>query len=241
MANDGWQLCWNLLNVHGLPCVGSRITFYFKNWDNHPPWGLLWSSLDYVKIDIYFTWFCFRHQDPVWKSWTALIVVLTMKHGSVMDILMLLQDSCVRYLLSDKPFTRRQQDWKISFIFFVWPGKSQRRKCGNIIMAGEVRICSGKIIWVYFTVRVKSRNGILKLVQINWYMILYISTGNIAAQRYRISLDYWKNLVLTCGILSSQEGKFCIFKWPIVMFYLLHKHQGNNKPFNLCYKNWFIM
>ena len=48
--NDCWQLCWNLLNVHGLPCVGSRITFYFKNWDNHPHCGLLWSSLDYVKL-----------------------------------------------------------------------------------------------------------------------------------------------------------------------------------------------
>lgn len=37
----------------------------------------------------------------------------------------------------------------------------------SVGMAGEVRICSGKIIWVYFTVRVNSRNGILKLIQIN--------------------------------------------------------------------------
>ena len=66
-----------------------------------------------------FTWFCFRHRDLVWKSWTALIVVLTMKHGSVMDILMPLQDSYARYLISDKHFTRIQQVWKMLEMTFL--------------------------------------------------------------------------------------------------------------------------
>jgi len=41
-------------------------------------------------------------------------MVLTMKHGSAMDILMQLQDSYARYLLSEKLFTRIQQVWKMS-------------------------------------------------------------------------------------------------------------------------------
>ena len=58
-------------------------------------------SCDFCRCHLNILLYFNRHQDPVLRKWNALIVEHTMKHGSVMGILMELQDSYARYLLAD--------------------------------------------------------------------------------------------------------------------------------------------